>query len=99
MKWGKVKVGDCCEVTSSKRIFFSEYVDSGVPFYRSKAIIESSNGKQSANLCLSAKRNTMKSKTTLACHSRVICYLLPWEPSVFRISFAKKIISISKMVI
>ena len=45
MKWGKVKVGDCCEVTSSKRIFFSEYVDSGVPFYRSKEIIESSNGQ------------------------------------------------------
>ena len=45
MTWGKVKVGDCCEVTSSKRIFFSEYVDSGVPFYRSKEIIESSNGQ------------------------------------------------------
>ena len=45
MSWGKVKVGDCCEVTSSKRIFFSEYVDSGVPFYRSKEIIESSNGQ------------------------------------------------------
>ena len=45
MKWGKVKVGDFCEVTSSKRIFFSEYVDSGVPFYRSKEIIESSNGQ------------------------------------------------------
>ena len=45
MKWGKVKVGDCCEVTSSKRIFFSEYVDSCVPFYRSKEIIESSNGQ------------------------------------------------------
>ena len=45
MKWGKIKVGDCCEVTSSKRIFFSEYVDSGVPFYRSKEIIESSNGQ------------------------------------------------------
>lgn len=45
MKWEKVKIGDCCEVTSSKRIFFSEYVDSGVPFYRSKEIIERSNGQ------------------------------------------------------
>nr|WP_325185638.1 restriction endonuclease subunit S [uncultured Oscillibacter sp.] len=45
MSWKKVKVGDCCEVTSSKRIFFSEYVDSGVPFYRSKEIIETSNGQ------------------------------------------------------
>ena len=40
-----VKIGDCCEITSSKRIFVSEYVESGVPFYRSKEIIESSNGQ------------------------------------------------------
>lgn len=45
MSWDKVKIGDCCEITSSKRIFFSEYVESGVPFYRSKEIIESSNGQ------------------------------------------------------
>ena len=45
MSWGKVKIGDCCEVTSSKRIFYSEYVESGVPFYRSKEIIESSSGQ------------------------------------------------------
>ena len=45
MSWDCVKIGDCCEITSSKRIFFSEYVESGVPFYRSKEIIESSNGQ------------------------------------------------------
>ena len=44
-EWKKVKLGDCCEITSSKRIFFSEYVDSGIPFYRSKEIIELSNGQ------------------------------------------------------
>ena len=45
MSWEKVKIGDCCEITSSKRIFFSEYVETGVPFYRSKEIIESANGQ------------------------------------------------------
>lgn len=45
MNWNRIKIGDCCEITSSKRIFFSEYVDSGVPFYRSKEIIETSNGQ------------------------------------------------------
>ena len=45
MKWEKVKLGDVCEITSSKRIFYSEYVDAGVPFYRSKEIIESDEGK------------------------------------------------------
>ena len=45
MKWEKVKLGNVCEITSSKRIFYSEYVDDGVPFYRSKEIIESNEGK------------------------------------------------------
>lgn len=43
-EWKKVKLGEICEITSSKRIFFSEYVDSGIPFYRSKEIIELSQG-------------------------------------------------------
>ena len=46
MSWEKVRIGDCCEITSSKRIFFSDYVDAGVPFYRSKEIIESANGQE-----------------------------------------------------
>lgn len=46
MSWEKIKIGDCCEITSSKRIFFSEYVEGGVPFYRSKEIIESANGQE-----------------------------------------------------
>lgn len=45
MKWEKRKLGDCCEITSSKRIFYSEYVDSGIPFFRSKEIIECSKGQ------------------------------------------------------
>ena len=45
-EWKKVKLGDCCEITSSKRIFFSEYVESGIPFYRSKEIIEKGNGEE-----------------------------------------------------
>jgi type I restriction enzyme S subunit len=33
------------ELTSSKRIYLSDYVSEGVPFYRSKEIIEKSEGK------------------------------------------------------
>ena len=36
----KVKIRDCCEITSSKRIFADEYLSSGVPFYRGKEISE-----------------------------------------------------------
>lgn len=37
------------EITSSKRIFYSDYVDAGVPFYRSKEIIEIHNNKSVSN--------------------------------------------------
>lgn len=36
---------DFCETTSSKRIYASEYVNAGVPFYRSKEVIERQSGK------------------------------------------------------
>ena len=45
MSWEKIKLGDCCEITSSKRVFYSEYADHGVLFYRSKEIIERSQGQ------------------------------------------------------
>ena len=44
--WSKEKLGNHCEITSSKRIFFSEYVENGIPFYRSKEIIEKSQGRE-----------------------------------------------------
>lgn len=43
-KWREVKLGYICEITSSKRIFMADYVDSGIPFYRSKEIIEKQRG-------------------------------------------------------
>ncbi len=39
-----VLLGDIVDISSSKRIFYSEYVDKGVPFYRSKEIIEKAAG-------------------------------------------------------
>lgn len=43
-EWKEYKLGELCTITSSKRIFLSEYVPFGVPFYRSKEIIEKSKG-------------------------------------------------------
>ena len=64
MSWAKAKIGNHCEITSSKRIFYSEYTDSGVPFYRSKEIIELSQGQPiSEPLYISAEKyNEIKSK-------------------------------------
>lgn len=39
------KLGDLCSILSSKRIFAKEYVEYGVPFYRSKEIIQKHNGE------------------------------------------------------
>lgn len=34
----KYKLGDLVNITSSKRIFYSEYKNNGIPFYRSKKL-------------------------------------------------------------
>lgn len=47
--WGVVEVSNLCEVCSSKRIFARDYVESGIPFYRGKEIIEKSKGNKISN--------------------------------------------------
>ncbi len=34
MAWEAVRLGDICEVGSSKRVYVDEFVESGIPFYR-----------------------------------------------------------------
>ena len=48
-QWQEVRLGEVAEITSSKRIFYSEYVEYGIPFYRSKEIIEFSKGNNPQN--------------------------------------------------
>lgn len=56
-EWEEKKLGELLTITSSKRIFYSEYVSSGVPFYRSKEIIELRNtGTTSSELYISNER-------------------------------------------
>ena len=45
----KYKLGDLVNITSSKRIFYSEYKNNGIPFYRSKEIIEKTKNKNITN--------------------------------------------------
>lgn len=45
-KWPIVTLGEIAEVGSSKRIKMSDYVSSGVPFFRSKEIIEKHKGNE-----------------------------------------------------
>ena len=64
MDWKSYKLGNLCEITSSRRIFYSEYTVSGVPFYRSKEIITLFNRNNIATeLYISDERyNEIKSK-------------------------------------
>jgi len=59
-----VRLGDVCEVTSSKRIFESEYTLKGIPFYRTKELVELSKGNEiSTTLFISIERyNEIKEK-------------------------------------
>jgi len=43
-EWAEFELGKLCKVTSSKRIFSNEYVSTGIPFYRSKEIIQKAFG-------------------------------------------------------
>lgn len=62
---GEVRtISELCRVTSSKRIYRSEYSDDGVPFYRSREVIERFNGREvSTDLFISEERfEAIKSK-------------------------------------
>jgi type I restriction enzyme S subunit len=56
--WRRRRLADLCEVTSSRRTYAKDHVDQGVPFYRSKEIIERYNGQQtfSTELFISEER-------------------------------------------
>ncbi len=57
-------LGEICEITSSKRIYAEEYQQDGIPFYRSKEIIEKGKKKPiSLELYISYERyNEIKNK-------------------------------------
>lgn len=55
--WEREKLSNKAEISSSKRIFASEYTDSGVPFYRGKEVTEKSKGNPiSVELYISHER-------------------------------------------
>lgn len=55
--WVECKLGELADITSSKRIFYSDYVPVGVPFYRSKEIIDRYSRRTSkAELFISEER-------------------------------------------
>lgn len=43
--WEVRKIGEVVNITSSKRIYYSDYVEEGIPFYRSKEVIQLFRGE------------------------------------------------------
>ena len=62
--WETIQLASLCDITSSKRIYASEYCSAGVPFYRGKEITEMSQSKDIENeLFISQqKHNELKEK-------------------------------------
>ncbi len=62
--WEMKELGEICEITSSKRIFQEEYVSEGIPFYRTKEIVELNKGEEiKLELFISFEKfNEIKSK-------------------------------------
>ena len=67
LEWEMVELGSVGNVTSSRRIFQDEYKETGIPFYRTKEIVELSQGKEiSLELFISNERyNELKSKNDI----------------------------------
>ena len=43
--WTVKRIGDLFQITSSKRVYLADYVENGIPFYRSKEVIQLSQGQ------------------------------------------------------
>ncbi len=63
-EWDEKQLCELVDIGSSKRIFYKEYVPVGIPFYRSKEVIEKHNGKAiSTELHISIEKyNDIKEK-------------------------------------
>ena len=48
--WKKLELNNVADVLSSKRVFLSDYVESGIPFYRGKEITQKSNFSEISEL-------------------------------------------------
>ena len=67
----KYKLKELSDISSSKRIFASEYKEKGIPFYRSKEIIEKQSNKRISNKLFISKERyifaTLFQKSTRYC--------------------------------
>jgi len=61
-EWGKKKLGDTAELTSSKRVYMSDYTSSGIPFFRGKEITELKQGLEPSDILYISESAYLKFK-------------------------------------
>jgi len=61
-EWEEKKLGEICTLTSSKRIYLSDYVKEGIPFYRGKEISELKKNKKPKELLYIRKEKFLEYK-------------------------------------
>jgi len=49
-EWEEKRLGEICVMTSSKRVYLSDYTEFGIPFYRGKEITELKEGKKPTDI-------------------------------------------------
>ena len=62
--WPRLTLGDICEIGSSKRVFEKDYVHNGIPFFRTKEIVELSKGNPISTELFITKEHYAKLKKT-----------------------------------
>ena len=58
--WRMGTLGELCEISSSRRIFESEYCHEGIPFYRGKEITQKKNGEPITDLIYISKERYLE---------------------------------------
>ena len=73
-EWPMVELGKIADVTSSKRILAEEYVPIGIPFYRTKEVVELSRGGSiSLELFISRERfESIRAKFGVPCKGDIL---------------------------
>ncbi len=88
-EWEERILGEICEITSSKRIYLSDYVESGIPFFRGKEISELKNRKPITDLLYIKKEKflELKNKFGVPVKNDILITSVGTLGNVYRIDF------------
>ena len=86
-EWEETKINDIAFLTSSKRIYLSDYTNNGIPFYRGKEISELKKGKKVSDLLYidEMKYNDIKEKYGIPKENDILITAVGTLANIYRI--------------